>query len=103
MQPLGPGNVPHTMRAGPDGARVLDFLSRPDPNIRSRDLVSAVDGWLAATGSNVAFVAPFSDLLRLGLVVRKLFGSERPVSEIELQGGEIDPQSIEFPVVPFAW
>ena len=26
-----PGNVPHTMRAGPDGARVLDIFSPPRP------------------------------------------------------------------------
>jgi unsaturated pyranuronate lyase len=26
-----PGNVPHTMRAGPEGARVLDVFSPPRP------------------------------------------------------------------------
>ena len=29
-----PGNVPHTMRAGPDGARVLDIFSPPRPEYR---------------------------------------------------------------------
>ena len=29
-----PGNVPHTMRAGPDGARVLDILSPPRPEYK---------------------------------------------------------------------
>lgn len=29
-----PGNVPHTMRAGPDGARVLDVFSPPRPEYR---------------------------------------------------------------------
>jgi quercetin dioxygenase-like cupin family protein len=31
-----PGNVPHTMRAGPDGARVLDIFSPPRSTV-SRD------------------------------------------------------------------
>jgi len=57
----------------------------------------------AANECQSAFVAPSSDVLRLGRVVQKLFGSERPISEIELQSGEIDPQSIKFPLVPFAW
>src|SRR5881396_3606359 len=29
-----PGNVPHTMRAGPEGARVLDVFSPPRPEYR---------------------------------------------------------------------
>jgi quercetin dioxygenase-like cupin family protein len=29
-----PGNVPHTMRAGPDGARVLDIFSPPRPEYK---------------------------------------------------------------------
>jgi len=29
-----PGNVPHTMRAGPQGARVLDVFSPPRPEYR---------------------------------------------------------------------
>ena len=29
-----PGNVPHTMRAGPEGARVLDIFSPPRPEYR---------------------------------------------------------------------
>jgi quercetin dioxygenase-like cupin family protein len=29
-----PGNVPHTMRAGADGARVLDIFSPPRPEYR---------------------------------------------------------------------
>ena len=29
-----PGGVPHTMRAGPDGARVLDIFSPPRPEYR---------------------------------------------------------------------
>ncbi len=29
-----PGHVPHTMRAGPDGARVLDIFSPPRPEYR---------------------------------------------------------------------
>jgi quercetin dioxygenase-like cupin family protein len=29
-----PGNVPHTMRAGPQGARVLDIFSPPRPEYR---------------------------------------------------------------------
>jgi quercetin dioxygenase-like cupin family protein len=29
-----PGNVPHTMKAGPDGARVLDIFSPPRPEYR---------------------------------------------------------------------
>jgi quercetin dioxygenase-like cupin family protein len=29
-----PGNVPHTMRAGPDGARVLDVFSPPRADYR---------------------------------------------------------------------
>ncbi|MEQ1615010.1 MAG: cupin domain-containing protein [Hyphomicrobiaceae bacterium] len=29
-----PGGVPHTMRAGPDGARVLDVFSPPRPEYR---------------------------------------------------------------------
>jgi len=29
-----PGGVPHTMRAGPDGARVLDVFSPPRPQYR---------------------------------------------------------------------
>ena len=29
-----PGNVPHTMRAGPDGARVLDIFSPPRAEYR---------------------------------------------------------------------
>jgi hypothetical protein len=29
-----PGNVPHTNRAGPDGARVLDIFSPPRPEYR---------------------------------------------------------------------
>ena len=29
-----PGNVPHTMRAGPDGARVLDVFSPPRPEYK---------------------------------------------------------------------
>jgi quercetin dioxygenase-like cupin family protein len=29
-----PGNVPHTMRAGPAGARVLDVFSPPRPEYR---------------------------------------------------------------------
>ena len=29
-----PGNVPHTMRAGSDGARVLDIFSPPRPEYR---------------------------------------------------------------------
>ena len=28
------GNVPHTMRAGPDGAKVLDIVSPPRPEYR---------------------------------------------------------------------
>src|SRR2546430_15381971 len=31
-----PGNVPHTMRAGPDGARVLDIFSPPRPEYKGR-------------------------------------------------------------------
>ena len=31
-----PGNVPHTMRAGADGARVLDIFSPPRPGNRFR-------------------------------------------------------------------
>ena len=30
-----PGNVPHTMRAGPEGARVLDIFSPPRPEYKS--------------------------------------------------------------------
>lgn len=30
-----PGNVPHTMRAGPDGARVLDIFSPPRAEYRT--------------------------------------------------------------------
>ncbi len=29
-----PGNVPHTMRAGPDGARILDIFAPPRPEYR---------------------------------------------------------------------
>jgi quercetin dioxygenase-like cupin family protein len=29
-----PGNVPHTLRAGPEGARVLDIFSPPRPEYR---------------------------------------------------------------------
>jgi len=29
-----PGNVPHTMRAGPEGARVLDIFSPPRPEYK---------------------------------------------------------------------
>lgn len=29
-----PGNVPHTMRAGPDGAKVLDIFSPPRPEYK---------------------------------------------------------------------
>ena len=29
-----PGHVPHTMRAGPDGARVLDIFSPPRPEYK---------------------------------------------------------------------
>ena len=29
-----PGNVPHTMKAGPDGARVLDIFSPPRPEYK---------------------------------------------------------------------
>jgi quercetin dioxygenase-like cupin family protein len=29
-----PGNVPHTMRAGPDGAKVLDVFSPPRPEYK---------------------------------------------------------------------
>ena len=29
-----PGNVPHTMKAGPDGARVLDVFSPPRPEYK---------------------------------------------------------------------
>lgn len=29
-----PGNVPHTMKAGPEGARVLDIFSPPRPEYR---------------------------------------------------------------------
>jgi quercetin dioxygenase-like cupin family protein len=29
-----PGNVPHTLRAGPDGARVLDIFSPPRPEYK---------------------------------------------------------------------
>ena len=29
-----PGNVPHTMRSGPEGARVLDIFSPPRPEYR---------------------------------------------------------------------
>jgi quercetin dioxygenase-like cupin family protein len=29
-----PGNVPHTMRAGPQGARVLDIFSPPRPEYK---------------------------------------------------------------------
>jgi len=29
-----PGNVPHTMRAGPGGARVLDIFSPPRPEYK---------------------------------------------------------------------
>ena len=29
-----PGNVPHTMRAGPNGARVLDIFSPPRPEYK---------------------------------------------------------------------
>ena len=29
-----PGHVPHTMKAGPDGARVLDIFSPPRPEYR---------------------------------------------------------------------
>ena len=29
-----PGNVPHTMRAGPEGARVLDVFSPPRPEYK---------------------------------------------------------------------
>ena len=29
-----PGNIPHTMRAGPDGARVLDIFSPPRPEYK---------------------------------------------------------------------
>lgn len=29
-----PGNVPHTMKAGPDGAKVLDIFSPPRPEYR---------------------------------------------------------------------
>lgn len=29
-----PGNVPHTMRAGPDGARMLDIFAPPRPEYR---------------------------------------------------------------------
>lgn len=36
-----PGNVPHTMRAGPDGARVLDISVRRALSTRKRDPVSA--------------------------------------------------------------
>jgi quercetin dioxygenase-like cupin family protein len=30
-----PGNVPHTMRAGPEGARVLDVFSPPRPEYKT--------------------------------------------------------------------
>ncbi len=30
-----PGHVPHTMRAGPDGARVLDIFSPPRPEYKT--------------------------------------------------------------------
>ena len=30
-----PGNTPHTMRAGPEGARVLDIFSPPRPEYRT--------------------------------------------------------------------
>ncbi|HEY8442517.1 MAG TPA: cupin domain-containing protein [Xanthobacteraceae bacterium] len=29
-----PANMPHTMRAGPDGARVLDIFSPPRPEYK---------------------------------------------------------------------
>ena len=32
-----PGNVPHTMRAGPQGARVLDIFSPPRPEYKKPD------------------------------------------------------------------
>nr|GAJ37993.1 hypothetical protein BDOA9_0206110 [Bradyrhizobium sp. DOA9] len=31
-----PGSLPHTTRAGPDGAKVLDIFGRRQPNTRSR-------------------------------------------------------------------
>ena len=31
-----PGNVPHTMRAGPEGARVLDIFSPPRPEYKKQ-------------------------------------------------------------------
>ncbi len=33
-----PGNVPHTMRAGPEGARVLDVFSPPRPEYKKAGL-----------------------------------------------------------------
>ena len=38
-----PGNVPHTMRAGPEGARVLDIFSPPRPNTRRPDRASVIN------------------------------------------------------------
>ena len=37
-----PGNVPHTMRAGPEGARVLDIFSPPRPEYRNQVLASQI-------------------------------------------------------------